>query len=227
MIVKVTSYTKIRKAAKATIRYIMHRPNERGERVTRGLFGSDGLMERYHGYWMIDDAPKGSTFYRVALSPDPNKEDADKDLDLEWMTLVAMRSMKEKLEKDAQFVAAVHDDQTAVRHVNALVVMPGRLSKKDFREFPQLLKRAALAEVRLQRQTMDPEPEQTLSVQTDRFVPSSFQTESTNVRFSKLPPILHTCPSCGPTQSLWKIADDQYKCPSCGTRYEEMGYSGG
>src|SRR5215212_9090550 len=97
MIVKVTSYTRVRKAAKATIRYIMHRPNEEGERVTRGLFGSDGPMERYHGYWMIDDARKGSIFYRVALSPDPVKEDANKDLDLEWMTLVAMRYMKEKL----------------------------------------------------------------------------------------------------------------------------------
>src|SRR3954452_20699074 len=178
MIVKVTSYTKIRRAAKATIRYIMHRRNERGERVTRGLFGSDGPMERYHGYWTIDDAPRGSIFYRVAISPDPVKEDANKGLDLEWMTLMAMRYMKEKLRKDAQFVAAIHDDQTAVRHVNALVVMPGRLSKKDFRDFPQLLKRAAMAEVKLQRQDLEPEPEQTLTVQTDRYAPSYFEAES-------------------------------------------------
>src|SRR3954464_3676424 len=132
MIVKVTSYTKIRRAAKATIRYIMHRPNERGERVTRGLFGSDGPMERYHGYWTIDDAPKGSIFYRVAFSPDPVKEDANKDLDLEWMTLVAMRYMKEKLGKDAQFVAAIHDDQTEIRHVNALSLCLEGYQKRSF-----------------------------------------------------------------------------------------------
>ena len=86
MIVKVTSYTKIRKAAKATVRYIMHRPNREGSRAARDLFGIDGFMEKYHAYALIDGAQKGSVFYRVAFSPDPSKEDTFKDLDLVWLT---------------------------------------------------------------------------------------------------------------------------------------------
>src|SRR3954471_9229237 len=118
MVVKVTSYTRIRKAAKATIRYIQHRPNEEGQRVIRALFGEDGPMERHHAYWLIDHMKKGSVFYRVAFSPDPKREDTYKDLDLWGMTQVAVQYLREKLGKDIQFVATVHDDQTDIRHVN-------------------------------------------------------------------------------------------------------------
>jgi hypothetical protein len=52
-IVKAT-YTKSRPAAKAAIRYIEHRPGKEGERVKRGLFGSDGRIERGEAYRMID-----------------------------------------------------------------------------------------------------------------------------------------------------------------------------
>src|SRR4051794_22850968 len=121
MIVKVTSYTRIKKAAKATVRYIMHRPNDQGKRVTRALFGADGPMEKYHAYWMIDGMRRGSVFYRVAISPDPRKEDTNKGLDLWGMTQVAMQYLKDTLGKDIQFLATVHDDQTNIRHVNAIV----------------------------------------------------------------------------------------------------------
>src|SRR3954452_22065722 len=85
MIVKVTSYTKIRKAAKATIRYIMHRPDREGERKSRSLFGEDGLIDKSLAYDLIDEAIKGSVFLRGAISPDPAKEGANKDPDLNWL----------------------------------------------------------------------------------------------------------------------------------------------
>src|SRR3712207_6060089 len=94
MIVKVTSYTRVRKAAKATIRYMMHRPDREGERVTRSLFGDDGPTNKDLAYATIDDA---KLFFRVAISPDPVKEDSNKDLDLPWLTQVAMSYMKAKL----------------------------------------------------------------------------------------------------------------------------------
>src|SRR4051794_33568730 len=161
MIVKVTSYTKIRKTAKATVRYIMHRPNREGSRAARDLFGEDGFMEKYHAYAMVDGAQKGSVFYRVALSPDPSKEDTFKDLDLVWLTQAAIRHMKEKLktdfhcDKDIQFFAAVHGDQSEVRHVNAVLIISGRLTKEQFRALPKLLRQAAYSEAMKQRRELD------------------------------------------------------------------------
>ncbi len=42
-IVKAT-YTKSRQGAKASLRYIAHRPGKDGKRATRTLFGTDGVM---------------------------------------------------------------------------------------------------------------------------------------------------------------------------------------
>src|SRR5437764_8018430 len=69
--------------AKATIRYIQHRRDREGERVTRTLFGYDGALSREQAYAMIDEAPqKGTLFYLIVISPAPAREDRYKDLDL-------------------------------------------------------------------------------------------------------------------------------------------------
>src|SRR3954468_6450174 len=151
MIVKVTSYNRNRKAAKASIRYISHRPNMDKERVSRPLFDFEDTLEKLEIYKLIDQAPKGSVFYRVAISPDPAREDTYKDLDLRRLTQVSMHYLRKKLGKDIQFVASEHNDQSPIRHVNFLVIVPGRLTKKEFRAFPGALKAAAFAEAKLQR----------------------------------------------------------------------------
>jgi hypothetical protein len=84
-IVKAT-YTKSIADAKASIRYIEHRPGKDGAKITRSLFGIDGLMGRDQAYRLIDEAPKGSVFYRFVLSPDPKKEDMRRDLHLREVT---------------------------------------------------------------------------------------------------------------------------------------------
>src|SRR5437016_1589742 len=63
------NYTKQAGAAKASIRYIEHRPGKDGERKTRALFSSDGLVGRYQAYDMIDSAKEGSIFFRFVVSP--------------------------------------------------------------------------------------------------------------------------------------------------------------
>src|SRR3982750_5032295 len=67
--------------AKASIRYIQHRRGKDGETITRTLFGSDGEMSRADAYQMIDEAGKGSLFYRFVLSPNPKGADNTHDLD--------------------------------------------------------------------------------------------------------------------------------------------------
>jgi hypothetical protein len=78
-VVKV-SYTKEPGAAKATIRYIAHRPGTEHERTNRELWTGDGKLTRQEAYQLIDQAPAGSTFFRVVLSPDPRLEDREREL---------------------------------------------------------------------------------------------------------------------------------------------------
>jgi hypothetical protein len=49
-IVRATSYTRKIAGAKATIRYITHRPGREGERLTRELFGRNGRMKKSADY---------------------------------------------------------------------------------------------------------------------------------------------------------------------------------
>src|SRR5436305_12242485 len=97
-IVKAT-YTKSRRGAKASIRYIEHRPGKDGEKITRTLFGSDGGMGRWQAYQMIDESQKGSLFFRFVISPDPKGEDTDKDLFLREITEKTMLRLEEHIQR--------------------------------------------------------------------------------------------------------------------------------
>ena len=85
------SYTRSRGAAKANIGYITKRPGKDKEKITRTLFGLDGVMTSREAYRMIDQAGKGSFFYRLVLSPDPIGEDTRQDLDMRALTLHTMQ----------------------------------------------------------------------------------------------------------------------------------------
>src|SRR5579859_4632107 len=101
-IVKAT-YTRSSAGAKASIRYIEHRPGKDGEQITRTLFNSDGLMGRWQAYRMIDEAEQGSYFFRFVMSPDPQEEDTGKDLFLRQITEQTMLSLEEQLHKQVQW----------------------------------------------------------------------------------------------------------------------------
>src|SRR5690242_16183726 len=106
MVVKVTSYIRPGKnakpKAKASLRYVTHRPNAEEERVTRALFGPDGPYAKYQIYAFIDRTPKGSFYYRTTFSPDPKLEDEFKDLNLWEMTQAAVEYLRKVLGKDIQ-----------------------------------------------------------------------------------------------------------------------------
>jgi hypothetical protein len=67
-IVKAT-YTKSREGAKASIRYIEHRPGKDGAKITRNLFGTDGLMEMGQAYRLINEAKEGEFLLPLYLEP--------------------------------------------------------------------------------------------------------------------------------------------------------------
>src|SRR5438105_3982956 len=151
-IVKAT-YTKSREGAKASIRYIEHRPGKDGEKITRTLFNSDGLLGLWQAYQMIDAAEKGSYFFRFVISPDPRAEDSDKDVHLRQITEQTMLSLEERLQQHVQWVATVHDDHAPHRHVHVVAVVPGRLHVQDFQHMRQTATAVAL-EQRRQRDLM-------------------------------------------------------------------------
>jgi hypothetical protein len=129
-IVKAT-YTKHGKGAKASIRYIEHRPGREGGKITRPLFGSDGVMTRHDAYHMIDTAKQGSVFFRFVISPDPATEDTDKDLWLRDVTEQTMQRLEDRLHMCVSWVAVEHTDHAPHRHVHVVAVVAGRLSVQD------------------------------------------------------------------------------------------------
>jgi hypothetical protein len=145
------NYTRQAGRAKASIRYIEHRPGDKGVRLTRTLFDKDGRMTRQQAYALIDQAEKGSNFFRFVISPDPVKEDTERDLLLREITGKTIDTLEERVGKPISWVAAIHADHSPHRHVHIVAVVEGRLQKQDF---PALIKAATEASVE-QRQELD------------------------------------------------------------------------
>ncbi len=148
MAVFVMDYTQSKGVAKANVRYIQHRPGKEGERVTRTLFGWDGEMGRYDAYRMVDTAEKGSSFFRIKISPDPKTEDTKRDLHLREVTENIMQMFEGRINKQVQWVAAEHDDHTPKRHVHVLAVARGRLNRQDLQSIIQKATEACLEQRR-------------------------------------------------------------------------------
>src|SRR6266702_5100140 len=85
--------------AKASIRYIEHRAGKDGAKTTRALFGTDGLLGRWQAYRMVDEAEKGSLFFRFIISPDPIQEDTKKDLFLREIIEKTMQTLEDRVQK--------------------------------------------------------------------------------------------------------------------------------
>src|SRR6266568_2624989 len=145
------SYTKSSGGAKASIRYMQHRPGKDGERLTRTLFNSDGAMGRYEAYRMIEAAEKGSFFFRFVISPDPAKEDTDRDLFLREITERTMFPLQDRFKEPLSWVAVEHDDHAPHRHVHVLAIVPGRLQVQDF----QAMRKEATETAVFQRKQRD------------------------------------------------------------------------
>jgi len=151
MAIMKATYTKSAASAKASVRYIEHRPGKDGQKITRTLFNADGKMQRYEAYRMIDEAGEGSYFFRFVISPDPKLEDTEKDIFLRGVTEKAIYSLEDRLGRAFQWVAAIHADHAPHRHIHVVAIIPKRLNVQDF----QLLRNAATKEALMQRQQRD------------------------------------------------------------------------
>jgi hypothetical protein len=142
------SYTRTVRVAKASVRYIENRPGKDGAKIQRTLFKADGKVERTEVYTMIDQADKTSYFFRLVISPDPQSEDADKNLSLRELAEKTIKSLEDRFQRPLQWVAAVHADHAEHRHIHALAIVPERLNVQDFQRMRSAATDAALAQVR-------------------------------------------------------------------------------
>jgi hypothetical protein len=140
-----------RAIAKANIRYIQERPGRDKEKLTRTLFGAAGSMGRYEAYQFINDAPKGTYFYRLKLSPDPATEDTKRDLHMQKLTRQMMQRLEKRLKTAIPWTGALHDDHTDIRHVHILAAMPRRLQRYEL----EALIREATTICQEQRRVLD------------------------------------------------------------------------
>lgn len=137
-------YTKKQGAAKASIRYIAHRPGKDNQRITRTLFGTDGAMSRQQAYAVIDEARQGSVFFRFIISPDPVLEDTCKDLYLRNIADCTMQALAERLHKPVSWVGAIRADHVSHRHVHVVAVVEGRLHRDDLQALTSAATEATL-----------------------------------------------------------------------------------
>jgi hypothetical protein len=140
--------TTAKNLAKATVRYIQHRRGKDGQTITRTLFGSDGKMTRDEAYQMIDEAKKGSFFYRFVLSPDPKREDRNHDLDMRDIATQTMLSLAERLDQSILWVGAIHDDHAPHLHAHLIAIVPQKLTVRDFAILRQATTAASLEQRR-------------------------------------------------------------------------------
>ena len=137
--------------AKANIRYIQNRRGKEGEKISRTLFGIDGLVGRWEAYRMIDEAEKGSIFFRFVISPDPVLEDTERDLFLRDVTEKTMQALEERIHLPVSWIAAEHDDHAPHRHVHVLAIVNSKLYAQDF----HALRERASGECLQQRRVLD------------------------------------------------------------------------
>jgi hypothetical protein len=240
--------------AKATLRYITHRRDREGHKVTRDLFGFDGGLSKDTAYRMIDAAPeKRRYYYRIIISPDPRREDSYRDLSLQDLTIETMLKLEERYGKPIQFIAALHDDHSPHRHAHTLVILNGRrLTRADFAALRDYGRHRALK----QRRFLDRRRRRELLATRSRsYRPPFGDGGNTGVRrgagrqetpqyhtrgFSarreavkggfSAPPLQlsgYTCPLCGRYQAL-PYSRTGYRCLLDGVylrREQERGYS--
>ena len=210
-------YTRSRGAIKAHLRYVVHRPGKEREKLTRELFHHNYLsVTKQYAYDLMNAAPRGTVFYKMTINFHPVKEDTRKDLDLHHITSLTVREMQYRLGRAVPFVATIHDGHanTDLRHIHAICLVQGRLSKDEFAKLKTLWQ-AATAEVRLQRRARD----RLQTLRRTRFLGQArvlYQYSPSLQRYRGYKPLLvqHGCFNCGYGQ--WGGIPKGYSfCPCC------------
>ena len=234
----------IRQKAKASLGYIGTRPGKDGEKLVRELFGRFGTYTPEEVARLIDEAPGNTLFWRFKLNPDPVLENPEKILDLRQLTRDALAWLEERLgtkelPRSLPFVAAIHDDHTALAHVHGIFLMErkGRerpitqsvinefkayvqqqaLRQRAAREFGRTIasdlthaiQQVQLSEERAEEQTEEQTEENSFSGTADLTTPESGGGEA-------LSRVSQDCPACHIGTLSKRLNSRVYECSECG-----------
>jgi hypothetical protein len=218
-IVKI-NYTQSKHRIRAHLRYITHRKGAREGRITRPLFNAEGAFDPPSAERLIEAAPRGTVFFKLILSPDPQREDSRKDLDLWALTCQTLRQVQTVLSHHVPFVATVHADHTPLRHVHGFFLVNGRISQEKFARLRALWKTATQAAAR-QRRVLDRRRENPrFRALTHAFAltrPSRLQRRRRSYKPLRLQ---SGCTACGYGQ-FTGIPADRRACPVCHQRLKK------
>jgi hypothetical protein len=218
-----------RATAKANIRYIQQRPGHDKEKLTRVLFGPAGILGRLEAYQFIHDAPKGTLFYRLKLSPDPATEDVKRDLNMHKLTRSMMKNLEKRLTTAIPWAAALHDDHTTIRHIHILAAIPRRLHKYELEYLIKEATHLSLSQRRFLDRGTSRLPWQEHSA-SQRIKTGKYTSYQTAVRHNDRNSLPHrmvrggrpapthsscTCPRCHFSQ-LHTGQQGRHQCMSCG-----------
>jgi hypothetical protein len=212
-------YIRGKEQIKAHLRYITHRRGKTQEKITRLLFGRDGLTDKQASYQMIDSAKPGTAFFKIMISPDPRREDTYKDLDLQHVTRQTIKRIERQLGRHFQFVATVHNDHTLHRHVHGIFLLQGRLSKEEFRALAKTAYKTATQQARLQRKAQDRVRQNPRYRSLNHSLTKDFTPNWRGREYNPLPS-QSGCSSCGYGQ-LTGIPRYLYRCPNCHARLKQ------
>jgi hypothetical protein len=203
----------IKAAAKATLGYNAHRVGREKEKMERTLFGHGGALTDEQVERMIDAAPDNTYFFRLILSPDPNGENQERNLDLWKLTKDIVEFLEQRLGREnIPFIGAEHNDHTDIPHVHALILIQ-RMGKEILIDKETINAVRNLATKRALEQKQDRQNVQELAAvqrQKRLFIPQLQDRE-----YAGEPLDLVACGNCGNTQSP-HTKDGWWKCGSCG-----------
>ncbi|MBV9482090.1 MAG: hypothetical protein JO249_15280 [Acidobacteria bacterium] len=109
------------------------------------------MLEKEQAYRLIDEAGRGTKFIRIILSPDPIREDTNRDLDMRRLTVATIEALQRRLKTPIRFIAALHDDHTDKRHCHIIALCNRPLFGRDF----SAMIRQATFEAGKERRTLD------------------------------------------------------------------------
>jgi hypothetical protein len=131
MAVVIAKYTRDRAEAKRLIWLMQNRCNKEHEKITTTLFDWNAATERKYAYQMINEAGKGSYFYRFVINPDPEKEDKNHDLYLRELTEHTLLGVDKQVGQPVPWVAAEHGEHVEKRHVIVIAILKRRLNREN------------------------------------------------------------------------------------------------
>jgi hypothetical protein len=215
------------------LRYIVHRKGREGEKMERQLFTNKGAVPKEYAQSLIENS-RGMNIFKIILNFDPKREDIFKDLDLRSITHHVMLKLKELLQQDFEWVAVMHNDHgrlrfdgTPKRHIHSMVFVNGRLEKEHLTMLREVAHEQAMKQ-RLQLDLMrerHQHQEQHFSLQRDAHITRLAAYQPMTVHAGgRARHVLGTrflkerigCQNCSYRNSMVKLKDGKFWCPTCG-----------